>query len=106
MMINITTISTAELKELLESIPKELTRRQKTEKSAILEKIKAEAKAAGYSLEELLGDVALEPKERKPVPVKYRHPDNESLIWTGRGRQPKWVVEWLTSGKAIEQLAV
>lgn len=104
-MIDINTISTAELKDLLEAIPKELKRRHKAEKSSILEKLKAQAKEAGYSLEELLGEVAAEPEQKKTVAVKYRHPD-KSLTWTGRGRTPKWISEWVASGKKIEQLAV
>jgi len=105
-MIDISTISTNELKDLLDSIPKELKRRGKAEKSAVLEQMKAQAKAAGYSLEELLGETTKEPKQKRTVAVKYRHPVNSALTWTGRGRSPKWVAEWLSSGKKIEQLAV
>lgn len=105
-MIDINTISTAELKSLLDAIPQELKRRHKAEKAAILEQMKAQAKAAGYSLEELLGEAAAEPKEKKTVAVKYRHPDNSALAWSGRGRTPKWVADWITSGKKIEQLGV
>jgi DNA-binding protein H-NS len=25
--------------------------------------------------------------------VRFRHPDNSSLTWSGRGRKPKWLVE-------------
>lgn len=105
-MIDIGTISTTELKELLDAIPKELKRRQKSEKAAILEQMKAQAKAAGYSLEELLGEAVAEPKEKKAVAIKYRHPNDSSMAWTGRGKKPKWVAEWLSSGKKIEQLSV
>ncbi|MDX9944227.1 MAG: H-NS family nucleoid-associated regulatory protein [Azonexus sp.] len=28
------------------------------------------------------------------------------LVWTGRGRQPKWVAEFLSAGGTIEQLAI
>jgi DNA-binding protein H-NS len=27
--------------------------------------------------------------------VKYRHPENAELCWSGRGRKPKWVEAWL-----------
>jgi DNA-binding protein H-NS len=40
------------------------------------------------------------------VKIKYRHPKDASLEWTGRGRQPRWVVEWLAGGGKIEGLAV
>ncbi|WP_230414471.1 H-NS histone family protein [Collimonas silvisoli] len=40
------------------------------------------------------------------VAVRYRHPSDASLQWTGRGRQPKWVQEWVSAGKALEELRV
>ena len=40
------------------------------------------------------------------VAVKYRHPKDASLQWTGRGRQPKWVEAWLKDGGTIEALAI
>lgn len=36
--------------------------------------------------------------------VRYRHPDNHELCWTGRGRQPKWVEHALASGMTMDQL--
>ena len=36
---------------------------------------------------------------RKTVPVKYRHPDNAALTWTGRGKAPKWLTEEEAKGK-------
>ena len=43
-------------------------------------------------------------KVKRPVAVKYRTPDGQE--WTGRGRQPKFVVEFLANGGTLEQLAV
>lgn len=36
--------------------------------------------------------------------VKYRHPDNHSMTWTGRGKKPRWVQDWLDGGKTLEEL--
>lgn len=43
---------------------------------------------------------------RKADGVQYRHPQNPDLTWTGRGRKPQWVVEWLLGFGTLEQLAV
>ena len=40
------------------------------------------------------------------VKVKYRHPENAALEWTGRGRQPKWVAEWVAKGGKMESITV
>lgn len=105
--MDISKLNLSELKTLLEMIPVEIKRREKEEKTRIRKELEALAAKCGYTLDELLGDTA--EKSRKPgkvVAVKYRHPTDHSLAWTGRGRQPKWVVEYLASGGTFEQLAV
>jgi DNA-binding protein H-NS len=37
--------------------------------------------------------------------VRYRHPDNPDLTWSGRGKRPTWVNEALASGKTLDDLA-
>ena len=38
--------------------------------------------------------------------VKYRHPQNHDLAWTGKGRQPKWVEAYLDQGGQLADLLV
>lgn len=38
--------------------------------------------------------------------VKYRHPANRDLEWSGKGRQPKWVEAYLANGGSIVSLEV
>lgn len=107
--MDLTTLTIAQLRELEQKLPLEIKRRELQEKNEILNEVRAFAKARGYNLDELVG------KEAKPakavatggkVKVKYRHPQNPELEWTGRGRKPKWVEAWLASGAALEALAV
>lgn len=37
------------------------------------------------------------------VPIKYKHGD---LTWSGRGRQPKFVQDYVASGGKLEDLCV
>jgi hypothetical protein len=39
-----------------------------------------------------------------PAEVRYRHPDDEGLTWSGRGRRPSWVQNWLDGDGTLEQL--
>ena len=103
--MDISAIATADLKDLLDRIPAELKRREKEDKAKARKEIEAIAAAHGFSLDDLLGSVS-EPKVKKAVAVKYRHPENQELTWTGRGRQPKWVADFLASGGTLEQLLV
>lgn len=103
--MDLSAITTADLKALLERIPAELKRREKEDKVKARKEIEAIAAAHGFSLDDLLGGVS-EPKVKKAVAVKYRHPEDCGLAWTGRGRRPKWVADFLSSGGTLEQLLV
>jgi len=105
--MDLTTLSVAQLRELQQQIPAEIKRRESQEKTNVLNELKELAKAKGYSLDELLGsrEVKIKASTGK-VKVKYQHPSNAALQWTGRGRQPKWVGEWLASGGTLEALLV
>ncbi|WP_371325095.1 H-NS histone family protein [Dechloromonas sp. ZY10] len=106
--MDLTTLSTVALRDLLQQIPAELKRREAQEKAAILEELRALAKARGYQMEELVGKEVVKPKAVAgiKVRVKYRHPQNAELQWTGRGRMPKWVEAWQSAGGTLEQLLV
>jgi DNA-binding protein H-NS len=108
-IMDISKLSVAELRDLQQQIPQEMKRREAQEKANVLNELKAVAKARGYSLDELVGKEAKLPKVKGgagTVKVKYRHPENSELQWTGRGRQPKWVESWLKSGGTLDKLVI
>jgi ParB/RepB/Spo0J family partition protein len=51
----------------------------------------------------LSGDIDEAPEPRS-AHVRYRHPENSAIGWSGHGRKPQWVVEWLAQGKAMSEL--
>jgi len=100
-------LTVAELKSLLEMIPGEIKRREKEDKNRIRKELEALAAQSGYSLDELLGEAAEKVrKPSKPVAVKYRHPADATLQWTGRGRKPKWIEEYLATGGTLGEMAI
>lgn len=105
--MDLSTLSLSQLRDLQQQIPGELKRREAQEKDNILNEVRAFAKARGYAIEDLL---TKEAKVKAPtgnkVKVKYRHPENAALEWTGRGRKPKWVEAWLENGGNIDNLLV
>jgi DNA-binding protein H-NS len=103
--MDLSNTSITELKSLLSQIPKEIERREKEEKVKARKEIEAFAAERGFALSDLLGESPAK-KERSPVAVKYKHPSDATLAWTGRGRQPKWVVSFLANGGALDQLLV
>lgn len=57
----------------------------------------------GYTLEELFSPSR---KTRRPAAPKYRNPDDESQVWSGRGKHPKWFLAALKSGKKENDLRI
>jgi len=105
MSVDLKNMSVAELLDLQKAIPAELEVRQKDERQKLLNEFRDKAKALGISLEDLMG--ASKGKARvSKVAAKYIHPANAALTWTGRGKRPRWVSEWLDSGKSLDQLKV
>lgn len=109
--MDLSTLSIPQLKELLAVIPGEIAKRQAEEKQKVLEQMLALANSHGFSLEELLNGKSGGKKGPSKtagikVAAKYRHPTQTDVTWSGRGRKPVWVSEWLASGKSLEDLAV
>jgi DNA-binding protein H-NS len=105
--MDLSTLSVSQLRDLQQQIPAELKRREAQEKINILNEVRAFAKARGYAIEDLIGkDAKVKVSSGNKVKVKYRHPENNELEWTGRGRKPKWVEAWVASGGNVEDLLV
>lgn len=60
-------------------------------------------------LEERLKQLQATGAGRRPYPAvvpKYCNPDHPSETWAGRGKQPRWLVELLRSGKRIDDFRI
>ena len=105
--MDISTLSVAQLRDLQQQIPAEIKRREVQEKVNVLNEVRAFAKTRGYAIEDLLGkEVKVKATTGNKVKVKYRHPQNDELEWTGRGRKPKWVEAWVANGGSLDNLLV
>jgi len=54
----------------------------------------------------LLRDPVSARRSYPPVPPKYRNPDQPSETWAGRGKQPRWLVAQLGSGRRIDDFRI
>lgn len=101
-------LTVAQLRVLQEQVKQALKDREHEELAKAREQILAIAQSAGISLKDLLGGQSRSKSSatKTKVAVRYRHPSDASLQWTGRGRQPKWIQEWVASGKSLDALHV
>ena len=95
-----------ELKGLQNDVEKAIKQRQEQDVQKAREQILAIAKDAGISVDDLLATSGKKANKgsRKKVQPQYQNPKDTSQTWTGRGRQPKWIVEALASGKKLDDL--
>jgi DNA-binding protein H-NS len=107
-----------ELEKLRADIDKALARLAETEKKAALEAAEKAAKSFGFSLKDLTGtkapakEKAATPRRgkskdgRAKVVPKYRNPADAADTWSGRGRAPKWMSEYLAAGGSKEDCVI
>ena len=87
-------MNTDDLWSLHVEVSQLLQQRIRTEKLQLEERLK------------LLRDPVSERRPYPPVPPKYRNPDQPSETWAGRGKQPRWLVAQLGSGKRIDDFKI
>lgn len=102
--MDLSNMSIGDLRNLQDKIKQEMKNREQSEMAKAREQILAIAQSVGKPLQELMS--AGTRKKTGTVPPRYRHPDNAAQQWTGRGRQPKWVKEWVDGGKSIDLLRI
>lgn len=102
--MNLSNLSLIDLRILQSQVRKQqkITVEQDTVKAR--EEIQAIALSMAISIEELVKG-AVDKKSGK-VAVRFRTPGNVVEQWTGLGRQPKWIKEWLEDGKALDAFRV
>ena len=100
--IDLGKMSLEELRALKKDVDKAITGYQDRQRAEALKKVEAIAREHGMSVEELVGKKVRKAK----APAKYRNPDKPSETWSGRGRQPAWFKNALSSGTKPESLEV
>ncbi len=115
-------LSLTELRRLQTRIEAEIRRRSDTARKDLLKRMQKLAAEHGMSLADVIGQDTEKaaPPARKSVTkasaqparkalkaasvIKFRHPENAAIGWTGHGRKPQWVIDWLAQGKALDEL--
>ncbi len=102
--MDVSGLSLQDLRNLQAQLKKEIKKREHEDIRKAREQIMAIAQSVGMPLKDLLaGHTRI---KTSAVEVRYRHPSDATLEWTGRGRQPKWVKDSLALGLTLDALSV
>jgi DNA-binding protein H-NS len=110
--MDLSNMSSADLRKLQEQLQRELKQRESQDLAEARAKIFAIADSVGLPVKDLIGGsgsgagAVRRGGKTGSVAPRYRNPADASQQWTGRGRQPKWVKDWVDAGKDIAGLKV
>lgn len=105
--IDLNTQTIQELTQLKNRAEELITLKQQEEIGKAVEAAKQIAASVNLTLEELFEQSKIAPKRvRKSVEPRYRSKLNDKDTWTGRGKQPTWLVNELQSGTKLEDLKI
>lgn len=101
---NLSDMNTEELKEHLAEMERELMRREQEDKLEKARGLEKQAQVMGFvSLAEAARTLSGQSQADRPRNT-YVHPKDSSKTWSGRGRKPKWVHDYVRSGGKLENL--
>ncbi|MDV7142250.1 H-NS histone family protein [Tropicimonas sp. TH_r6] len=106
MEIDLDSLTRSELEELRTKIDKAASTLAERERQAAMDAVEQAAQAHGFSLKELTGVAPAKARGKAKNPPKFRHPENPSVTWTGRGRKPQWIKDAEASGTDIAEFAI
>lgn len=105
--INLEAFEERDLKALQRRLDKEMERRERSRVKEAQQEIRHVAAKYGLSLQEVMANTPKAGgKKQRTMPPKYRHPDDPSKTWTGRGRRPQWLIDWENQGGDREALRI
>ena len=90
-----------QIQKQIDDLQKEAQNLIQSKKTEVIETIKAQIKAFGITGKDL-GFHEAPHGHLKGVP-KYRQ---GVLVWTGKGRKPQWVIDFLAQGGTLDELKI
>ena len=95
-------LSVDELWDLHEQIAAELAQKMTAEKAALEDRLSR----LGSTTKPASGQDKRAKRFYPKVLPKYRNPKNRSETWTGRGKQPRWLVDQLRVGRKLNEFLI
>jgi DNA-binding protein H-NS len=100
---NLAAMSLAEMRDLQKAVAKAISTFEARQKAEAREKVEMLAKDLGFTLAEL-AELEEPKRNRAPSTKIYRHPENPTLTWSGRGRKPGWFAAHVDAGRSPDEV--
>lgn len=102
MSTDLDALSLGELRDLRNKVEKAINSYEDRRKKEALAAVELAAREHGFNLADLTGVKAA----RNRIAAKYANPDNAAQTWSGRGRKPRWIQDYLGSGRSLDDLEI
>ena len=102
---NFEKLTVKELMEVQSEIATLIETRKRDEREALKAKLAELAAEGGFDVRDLFIGKGKGRVGSKVAP-KYRNPDDGSMVWSGRGRQPLWFAAALKKGVKPEKMLI
>ncbi len=102
-------LSEEELQKVIEEARKTLETKTREKREQVIAQINELAESVGLEVEirdKKAGVSTRRSRKGIKVPIKYRHPSDPSLTWTGRGQMPRWMRELVEQGHDREEFRI
>ncbi len=115
--LDLNSLTLKELQRLEALAEMRVAEREERERKALIHKLAEIAERGGISLNDLYEQSVSSPggvshrqesrvaRPRRRIEPKYQHPTGQQT-WSGRGKQPIWVRDYLASGKPLSDLLI
>lgn len=109
--LDLSLLDLAQLLQLQQDVARQINQVKENQKKKARQEILALAEKAGIPLADLIGTPAAKGERKhgntgnKVAPL-YRHPEQATLTWTGRGRTPVWLTKLLNEGCKLEDFRI
>lgn len=108
MTINVEQLDLVELSNLSKEITKTIASKRNSFVKELTSELLLRAESVGISKDEIIAELTGARVSKRGVAgeAKYKSLTDSDKTWTGRGRKPQWVVDFLAEGGNLEDLAI
>ncbi len=104
--MKIATMSLDELRRLRDEIERTVKDKENSVVIDARKEVNDILKKYGVTIDQVVGIKSKKTRAGALSEPKYRNPDDFTQTWTGKGRKPKWVLEYLDRGYTLDGLAI